>query len=816
MIPLSEAVLITMGLLTVAIIAAGLCRTLPIPYTVILVILGMGLGELGRSWEPMAILHELRLSPDLVFFIFLPALIFESGLNLDARQLVKDLAPVLVMAIPALLISTLFIGFGLSFLLGMEPVIALVFGALISATDPVAVVALFKELGAPLRLNVMVEGESLLNDATAIVLFSIILGLAVSGDSLGWSEVGSAVIEFARVFLGGALIGVLAGFIVSELLHRLHSTVSAVLTMSVVTAYASFTIAEHTLHVSGVMAAATAAVTLGVYGVTRLQQEVTEPMHELWEFIALVCNSLLFILVGLSVEPVNLVGHFGQIMLAVALVLVARAMAVYTLVPATIRLFSLPRVSLGERHIMWWGGLKGGLAIAIVLSIPEDMAGRQLLIDMTLGVVLFTLLVNAPSIRPLMSRLGLDRLTDDEKAEVRRGLSSARNKADDVLESFRGAGLISRTSYHRASKAVHGTLRAKAEKIGAEQRARGTYLLALRTELETLSQLYDMGVISQYTYLDVRNTLYTDRERHSGDEGPVNGGKKGGVSPFLRLEMAMLRRLREHDWAARLLSRYQDQRLTQHLQHNIAGILICQAVLARLDVAEEVDVEKRDELKTLYENRLKRREGRVASIREDFPGFYERFESRLCAKVALNSARLNAEHGNHHGELGGKAFSNISRRIDEGLEGLPPVSESLPGLTAKELIEMVTLLAGLPEQALDAMAAHARPVTFLPGDIIIGEGDKGNALYIITHGKVSVYKGAGTAEEKLLGELGLGDFFGETALLGDNVRTATAKANTASTLLRLTRKDVMQLAEHHPEVHERLEEASAARKAQVS
>ncbi|RKZ35544.1 MAG: hypothetical protein DRQ37_06115, partial [Gammaproteobacteria bacterium] len=273
-----------MGLLTVAIIAAGLCRTLPIPYTVILVILGMGLGELGRSWEPMAILHELRLSPDLVFFIFLPALIFESGLNLDARQLVKDLAPVLVMAIPALLISTLLIGFGLSFLLDMDLVLALVFGALISATDPVAVVALFKELGAPLRLNVMVEGESLMNDATAIVLFSIILSMAVGGGTLGWSEAGSAVIEFMRVFVGGALIGVFAGFIVSELLHRLRSTVSAVLTMSVVTAYASFVIAEHTLHVSGVMAAATAAVTLGVYGVTRLQQEVTEPMHELWEF----------------------------------------------------------------------------------------------------------------------------------------------------------------------------------------------------------------------------------------------------------------------------------------------------------------------------------------------------------------------------------------------------------------------------------------------------------------------------------------------------------------------------------------------------
>ena len=161
--PLSEVVLIVMGLLTVAMLAAGLCRNLPIPYTVFLVIIGMVLGGLARQVPEMEMLLEFQLTPEIVLFIFLPALIFESAFNLNARQLLKDLVPVLTLAIPALLISTAIIGISLWLVLGIDLMIALLFGALISATDPVAVIALFKELGAPERLTILVEGESLLN-----------------------------------------------------------------------------------------------------------------------------------------------------------------------------------------------------------------------------------------------------------------------------------------------------------------------------------------------------------------------------------------------------------------------------------------------------------------------------------------------------------------------------------------------------------------------------------------------------------------------------------------------------------------------------
>ena len=167
------------------------------PYTVVLVLAGLVLGELARHWAPLAPLQAVRLSPEVVFFLFLPALIFESGLNLNARQLTKDIAPVIALAVPALLFSTTVVGVGISFVLpaAIPLTTALIFGALISATDPVAVVAILREVGAPKRLGLLIEGESLLNDGTAIVVFGVLVGLLAGGTF----DFGATALELVRV-----------------------------------------------------------------------------------------------------------------------------------------------------------------------------------------------------------------------------------------------------------------------------------------------------------------------------------------------------------------------------------------------------------------------------------------------------------------------------------------------------------------------------------------------------------------------------------------------------------------------------------------
>jgi CPA1 family monovalent cation:H+ antiporter len=805
--PLSEIILIIMGLLTVAMLAAGLCRNLPIPYTVFLVILGLIFGLAARRWHELEFLLEFQLTQDIVLFIFLPALIFESAINLDARQLLKDLAPVLILAIPALLISTAIVGTGLWLILDIGLVLALLFGALISATDPVAVVALFKELGAPKRLTILVEGESLFNDATAIVLFTILLGLLQTGE-MSLPIAGLAFGEFLYVFLGGAVIGGLFGMFISEMLYRLRFGISAYLVMSIVLAYASFSIAEHLLHVSGVMAVVASAIAMGSLGVSRIPQSASHLVTETWEMIALVCNSLLFLLVGLSVDIMQLIARFDVILIAIALLLFARACTVYTMVPAAISLFKLPLVTLGERHIMWWGGLKGGLAIAIVLSIPTEIAGRGLLLDMTLGVVMFTLLVNAPTIRPLIHRLGIDRLTGDERADLKHGLHNARIKSGQILKHMQEVELISDTTGELIQKKCEQVFDDKDGEVDERLDIRHLYIAALRVELDELKHVYDNGLIQHYIYLDIKNNILRDREIWLMDaERRAHGEDEDNIGIFHRIENGLIRRLREHDWATGILARYQYLRFSQSLQRDMAGVIISSRVIDMLERQLDHDKTLTAEVEEVYKKRLDRRRKRLKEVASEYPDFYLRFETRLFAKVAMQTANHYAEEAHHDGEIGSKAYSNIESRIRKAIDELPSISMPVPKHRPSDLIATVPLLNGLSNDLLEKLADATHVVTFLGKDVIIGEGDRGDALYIISHGEVSVVK-----EDKILAELRDGDFFGEMALLGDQVRTANVVANTATTLLRLTRKDVLTLAEADPELKIRLEDAEDVRR----
>lgn len=807
--PLSEIILIIMGLLTVAMIAAGICKNLPIPYTVFLVIVGILLGSVARSWPQLAQLQEFQLTPDIVLFLFLPALIFESAFNLDARQMVKDLGPILSLAIPALLMSTAIIGVGLWWLIDIDIFLALLFGALISATDPVAVVALFKELGAPQRLTVLVEGESLLNDATAIVVFNIILGLVITG-SFAFSDIGHAATSFVRVFIGGVLVGSVIGILLSEMLSRMKAGLSSYLVMSIVLAYTCFVLAEHVLHVSGVMAVLAAAISLSIFGVSRIPQVSLLMVKESWDVIALVCNSLLFLLVGLSVNISVLLARGDAIFVAILLVLLSRAATVYSMVPATIKIFKLPQVALGERHIMWWGGLKGGLAIAIALSIPLDIEGRGLLLDMTLGVVLFSLLVNAPTIRPLMHRLGIDRLTEDEKDELKHGLLNAEKQADNILQRLYKAELISRSTQQLIQRKSRKVFASEDSEIDPKQDIRHLYVVALRTELDELKHLYDVGLIHQYIYLDLKNTLQRDREFRLGQQSQqTDQNAEIKTNLFKQLESTLVKRLREHNWAAGILARYQYLRFSQSLQRDMVGVMMAMAALEMLEHEDEHEEQHKRQVAQVYQQRLERRRGRLKRVATEFPEFYLRYETRLFAKVTMLAAQHYAEAASQHGEIGQKTLANIERRIHKTISALPPISNPAPKLTPGDLIGTVPLLNGLSEHILQRLADRATAVTYISNDIIIGEGEKGDALYIINHGWVKVYKASD--ESRVIAELRNGNFFGEMALLGDQVRTATVKAMTPTSLLRLNRRDVLALAEEDPELKTRLEEASAAR-----
>tara|TARA_Y100001970_G_scaffold275539_1_gene376893 strand:- start:371 stop:2806 length:2436 start_codon:yes stop_codon:yes gene_type:complete len=808
--PLSEIMLVVMGLLTVSMMAAAICNYIPVPYTVFLVILGMFLGSLARQDIGLNFLLDFQLTPDLVLYLFLPVLIFESAINLDARSLMKDIAPILVLAIPALVISTTIVGLGLWFIEDFNIIYALIFGALISATDPVAVISLFKELGAPHRLTVLVEGESLLNDATAIVLFNILLGISIWGQ-FGVFDFYVAVAEFLKVFFGGLGVGIIIGIVTSELLNRIHANISGYLIMSIVVAYSSFAISEHIMHLSGVMAVVSSAITLGLLGANRIPQREKETVDETWDILALVCNSLLFLLVGLSVDVSLLFSHLDTIFVAIVLVLVARAAGIYTLVPSAVSIFKLPNISMREKHIMWWGGLKGGLAIAIVLSIPTTMPGRETLIYVTLGVVIFSLLVNASTVRPLMRKLGFDKFTDQEEIELQHGLKQSFSQAENILKIFKKANIIPRSTKKIIQEKTKKIFEVSESTSDTYTKTHYVKVTALRMEMKELKYLYDIGFLQYYTYMNMKILLQRESDNLELNE-KKNAEKNATIkqSPFIRLEKSIIKQLREHDFASSFLSRYQYLRFSQTLQRNIAGLLICKKVMEKIDSLDDVEGEIKKNIINQYKQRHDRRKKRLEDISANFPEFYERYETRLFEKVSLNAADFFIREAYNNSEFGTKIFVNIKKRIDDAINELPKITDSIPVLQPREMIAMVPLLQGLSDKLIDQLSNRAKELTFLQGDLVIEQGEKGDSLYIINHGELTIYKTEHI--DKPIAELKSGDFFGEMALLGEQVRTANVKVNKPTSLLRLTRKDVLLMAENEPELKNRLERAIEERK----
>ncbi|MEM6613223.1 MAG: sodium:proton antiporter, partial [Cyanobacteria bacterium P01_C01_bin.72] len=386
----------------------------------------------------LEVINTFKLSEELILFIFVPPLIFESALNMDSRLLVRNLAPVLVLAAPGLLISTAIVGTILAWLTPLSWGQALLFGSLISATDPVAVIALFKELGAPKQLTILVEGESLFNDATAIVAFNIILGVIATGE-IGSNVVKEGVIAFSVSFFGGIIIGAVFGYVMSWLLKLTQENPLVLFTITTVIAYGAFIIAEEIFAVSPVMAVVSAGLVIGWYKSNRLDEEAREYAGEFWEYAAFLANSFIFLLVGITAgnfrffrqlaETQSLLASFG---ITIVTVLIVRAIVIFTLVPIVNRITKSP-IPLNYQLVSYWGGLRGAVCLALALSIDAEFPNRDLIVILTLGIALFTLLIPGTTIGKLIKTLELNRpSTLDRLTETLATLTAKQAAFDEI------------------------------------------------------------------------------------------------------------------------------------------------------------------------------------------------------------------------------------------------------------------------------------------------------------------------------------------------------------------------------------------------
>jgi monovalent cation:H+ antiporter, CPA1 family len=363
------------------------------PYTLLLVIVGLGLALVD--------VRLVNLSPELILLIFLPPLLFEAGWNLNWSYLKKDLVPICLYAIVGVMISVLGIGFGLAEFAGVPLAFALLIGASLSATDPVSVIALFRELGVGKRLTVLMEGESLFNDGVAVVAFTLLSGLALgTQDSFVVPVALAQFLTFAGVGIG---VGSLIGFGISYLTQRFDLPLVEQ-SLTLVAAYGTYSIAEN-FGGSGVIAVVTVGLVLGNFG-SRIGMNPRTRLivSEFWEFIAFFVNSIIFLLIGDQIRFSSLSENILPIAIAIAALLLTRAAGIYGL-GAVSNAIAQSNISVKDQTVLWWGGLRGSVSIALALSVPDDLPERELIIATVFGVMLFTLLVQGLTTQPLLKRL---------------------------------------------------------------------------------------------------------------------------------------------------------------------------------------------------------------------------------------------------------------------------------------------------------------------------------------------------------------------------------------------------------------------------
>jgi len=373
-------------------------KRIPIPFTAILVLLGLigsevwtGLGyDTGLRWDSFR---------DIILHILVPILVFESAYHMPTRLLIKNWLPVIVLAVPALLISAgicgylLFIGIG--YPQAFPVLTALLAGIILAATDPVAVVSMFKAVGASPRLTALVEGESLFNDATAVVCFSlVIMALSSAQASIDWQ---GAIGQFSLTVGGGIIIGLLAGYCFS-LLYRLMISHVGRGVISLVAMALPFYIAEHTFHVSGIIAVLISGLWLGES--RRLSQLFSQKEEgfssELWELNGYIANVIVFVLMGVTITIDMFKDQWFAMLLGIGAATISRAAVIYTFIPLINVMPKQETISFSYQNVMMWGGLRGGVGIALALSIPTTVPGWYTVQAIIYGMVLFTLFIQAP------------------------------------------------------------------------------------------------------------------------------------------------------------------------------------------------------------------------------------------------------------------------------------------------------------------------------------------------------------------------------------------------------------------------------------
>lgn len=537
----ANATLAIFAMLGISSLAIFWAKRVKLPHTVFLVVIGLILGFIAQ-FPIFSFFTEFTLTPELLFYLLLPTLIYESAYNINVRRMVEDTKIILILSVIGLLVSTVVIGGALYYILAflgitVPFIVTLLFGALISATDPVAVLALFKEYGAPRRLSLIFEGESLFNDATAVALFLVLLEVAQFGYH-GFDTVLEGTITFTSMMIGGVLFGILIGAIFAKLIGYARENEIASITLMVVLAHITFILAEilsHHLHFGGynfalspIIATTVAALLMGNYGRSKVHPRAEEFVENLWGQLAFMANSLIFILIGVLFVNVPTLDSNMILVVVVTILTVAtaRAISIYPVV-GIFNFFTnkASKVPMAWQHLLSWGSLRGALAVTMVLLIPDNftlagwnlaMSPKDFLLALTVGCIFATLFIKATTIQTFMRRLKLDELTEIEKVEAQEARALIHHEVQERINQYSERGYIDKNvaaEFYRTHAAEYEAACDKLKsKDTSELSLRILRMYAIGIEKKHLKELYHHKEVNELVYRRLSGKLQLQLE----------------------------------------------------------------------------------------------------------------------------------------------------------------------------------------------------------------------------------------------------------------------------------------------------------------
>ncbi len=803
--------------------AEPMAARLRLPYSVILALLGMLIGgsaifflhtELTDALNPVAeVILALPIRSNVFLYVFLPTLLFQATLGMNLRRMLDDWVPILVLAVVAVVVATLSVGFALAWASTLPLAACLLIGAIVSTTDPSAVVSIFRSISAPRRLARIIEGESLLNDAAAIALFGLFMGFVMLGmpnptltDALG---------QFPLLIGGGVAVGWASARAGVWIMALFGSHERAQISVSVALPYLAYIGAEQVFGASGVIAVVAAGLTMNLTGPSRLSPQLWANLSEVWDLLAHWAGALIFILAALLIPRLLEELRGGDIVLVGVVIIAAvaaRAAILFGLLPLLTKLRLSPAVERPYRVAILWGGLRGAVTLALALAVTESLyvpdEVKRVVGILATGFTLFTLLVQGTTLRSVISRLGLDRLSPIDEALSRQvvavALQTVREDVARTTENYDLTREIIRSEAksfgERLEQAVKST-EDGADILDRDRITLGLIALAGHERDTILARMRERTISDR-----MAEKVLTDADRlieaaRSGGRNGYQGAARRSVAygGGFQIGVALQRRLHLSGPLARLTADRFEVLLTQRLILRDLGAFI-DGRIRRIHGRRVADL-----LHELLTRRVEMMETALEGLRLQYPGYAEKLERRFIRRTTLRLEEREYTNMRDDGLIGAEVYTSLI----QNLTARRAASEKRPALDIavqrSELVRRFPLFVDMDEAALKQLGRALKTVYVNSGKWIIRKDDPAQSVYFIASGAVELESAGQTLR------LGGGEMFGQMAILTKKARRAQVRAIAPSTLLVLDAERFRRLVVRSPAVQKAIRASAVQR-----